>query len=257
MSHVIIATTTFYKSTDELRFKLACQLVKKANEAGYTVIALDGSPDKSIKSELEKRGALVYTQTATGMAGSRRELFSYVRQLFDSWYIDPKNENIAIVWTEPEKVDIIRHVPELLRGGAPIVIMGRTEESWMSYPTFQVASERLANTVYQKLFNFSDADPMVGPVAFTYEFIDLFTNCNPEKYGSKTGYIQHIVPLEAMASGGKVVCVPVDFMYPPEQREEEETIVSSEMMTKRIRQAQELIEVYFSLYNHYPSLQKR
>ena len=225
MQRVIIATTTFYKSTDELRFKLACELITKAVAVKYPIIIVDGSPDSSVRKEFNKRGALVFPQIAQGMAGSRRELFDCVRVVY---------------------------CKNFYRGKVDFVIIGRIEKSMKSHPEFQVKSETLANTVYRNFFSVPNAAPMVGPVAFSSSVILYFSTCNRTKYGLRTGYIQHIAPLEATAHEHKVVCIPVDFMYPKEQKEEEEKDIS--VVAKRLQQAQELIEAYLTIRYLRPGL---
>lgn len=242
MGNVGVLTTTFYRSTEELRFHLACQLVGNAIAVGDHVMVVDGSPDAAVSRSLRWLGAAVFSQTASGMGPSRRELF---RQA-----LDPQSHRSSLpqifLWTE-EKVDLVRSIPKIVapieRGEADIVIPERTPLSWASYPAFQVESEKAANAVYAEVTG-NAFDVTFGPVAFSLKMLPLFAVCNPkERYGASDTYIQHIAPLEAMAGGARVASVPVDFFYPAAQRAEEEA-ASEAMREKRQRQFEDCTSTY-------------
>ena len=210
--------------------------------AGYHVLVVDGSPDPAIGQAFTKIGANVHTQTAQVMGGSRRKLFRLAIE------VNGSGQAGIFLWIEPEKVDLIRSIPKIVslleRGGADIVIPSRTQESWESYPRFQVTSEQKANTVYLEVIG-KPFDPMFGPVAFDRRVAEYFALCNPAKqFGAVDGYIQHFAPLTAMKEGCKVVSVPVDFYYPLAQRIEEETGFREEMKKKRELQLDQLTTGY-------------
>lgn len=238
---ITVLTTTFYQSTTELRFHLACQLVGNAIGAGHDVVIVDGSPDDTVYEAFKKIGARVYKQTSRDMGGSRRELFKIA--------LDCNDEKSIFLWVEPEKVDVIRLIPKIIapleQNEAEIVIPSRTQKSWESYPTFQVASEQKANFVYLETIG-KPFDPMFGPVAYKRGVAAFFAECNPaQEFGATDGYIQHFAPLNAMAKGScNIISVPVDFYYPLAQRIHEESGILDEMIRKRQWQLDQLVAGY-------------
>lgn len=244
MKKISILTTTFYKNREEIRFHLAAQLIGNAIAQGYEVVVVDGSPDPSIAEAFVKIGAQVFKQTAQGMGGSRRELFKIATA--------NATKDSVFVWTEPEKVDLIRLIPEIIspivKGEADIVIPARTEKSWDSYPAFQVLSEKKANTEYLKETKES-LDLIFGPVAFGGMVADHFYGCDPTIFGATDGYIQHFAVMWAMATGYKVASVPVDFYYPSIQKEEEDGALKEEMLKKRQWQLDQLVAGYTATAN--------
>lgn len=239
--HINILTTTFYLEKG-LRFHLACQLIGDAVATGYHVLILDGSPDHTVREAFRKIGADVWHQVSQGMGNSRRELFNIASE------INVPEQQMIFVWTEPEKVDLIRSIPQLVApiecGKADIVIPSRTEKSWASYPEFQVQSEKKANAVYLELIG-KEFDPMFGPVAFASNAATYFANCNPaEQFEATDTYIQHFAPLTAMSKGHVVTSVAVDFFYPLAQRMEEESELHGAMLEKRQWQLNQLTTGY-------------
>jgi len=235
--NVTVLTTTFYKSLNETRFHLACQMIGNAVGTGCDVLVVDGSPDPAIGQALAKIGATVHGQTAKGMGGSRRELFKIGSE-----------RGGLFLWLEPEKVGVIHLVPKIVEplecGQADIVIPFRTQKSWESYPSFQVESEQKANAVYLEVIG-KALDPMFGPVAFNSKVAEYFALCNPaEQFEATDGYVQHFAPLTAMKQGHTVASVPVDFYYPLMQRIEEESGLKEEMVKKRQWQLDQLVDGY-------------
>ena len=235
---VVVLTITFYRSIEETRFHLACQLIGNAVAMNYGVILVDGSPDQSIRDAFQKIGADVHQQETQGMGPSRRELFTVARA----------SEAEIFVWVEPEKTDLVRLIPKIIApidgNNVMIVIPTRTGRSWESYPQFQVASEQEANAVYVETTG-KHFDPMFGPVAFHRSVIDYFANCNPvEQFKATDGYIQHFAPLQAMTQGHGITSVPVEFFYPSVQKAEEESGFREEMIQKRKWQLDQLVDGY-------------
>jgi len=249
MSHIAIATTTYYQYKDKeknTRLNLACGLISNAVAAGYPIIVVDASPTFLPRDTFSLLGVKVIQQTDSGMDGSRRQVFRAAEDLHE---LSAHSDGIT-VWTEPEKGHIIKYILSIIapiqEGRAHIVIAGRTDASWDTYPRFQIESEKTANAVYQHVTGIN-ADVMFGLAAFSREVAHFFTQCNPRSYGVNTGYIQHVAPLLAVACGFKVECVKVDFKYPPQQREEEETEQSMNMVTNRLWQMRQLVESYIAL----------
>lgn len=250
MKSVVVVTTTFYKSMEELRFRLACDMVKAAVAAGHKVVIVDASPIFHIAETLRGLGATVFPQLHKGMGPGRREAFFHAHEVAMKESID------FIMWTEPEKVDIIRWVEKMIDGleNAEIVIPTRSEKAWQSWPSFQKQSEGAANSVYNEVFGTTGFDPMFGPVIFDRSLCQefAFCYCDPEIFGrDATGaslvpdtYIQHYAPVLASLDRVRVCSVEVDMIYPPEQKVEEEGAANEAMLEKRKMQLGTLTTAY-------------
>ncbi|MDO8589692.1 MAG: hypothetical protein Q7R69_00230 [bacterium] len=246
MGGVVVVTTTLYNSIEELRFRLACDMVRVAVADGYkVVIGDDSSIIPEVAGTFRSLGANVYPRHHKGVGSGRREAF------FHAWEVSVRENCSAIVWTEPEKVDLIRWVGKIIRplenGEADIVIPARTERSWQTWPAFQRESETRANGVYNEVLGTRGFDPMFGPVAFTLDFVPEFAFCNPKALGVPDTYVQHYAPIIARHHGARVVSVEVDMTYPPEQRAEEEGAAKETMLEKRKWQLGSLSEAYRTL----------
>lgn len=246
---IVLATSTFYKSVDELRFRLACQMIQAATDAGYPVIDVDGSNNPHVLNKLLLAGARVFPQYVPGMGPGRRQMFFHaVEYCHEQGYDDA-----IIVWLEPEKVDIIRSigcfVSPILEEGADVVILKRSRASLeATYPAFQVVSETQANEVYNEAIGREGYDPMSGPVAFRLSMAEYFVCNNPKEFGLEDTYVCHYAVLLAMADGHNVVSSPeIDFHYPPEQREEEEKALTDVIREKRRWQLDTLSHAYRTL----------
>lgn len=241
MENITILTATLYKKITETRFQLACQLIENAVAVGYDVVIVDGSIDSAIGRALAKAGAKVHRQASEqGMGNQKRELFKLVAK--------DDNKAAIFLWTEPEKADLIRWIPQIVapiqRGEADLVIPERTPVSYASYPAFQVESERQINAVFTDVTG-KYFDVAFGPVAFGRGVLSYFAECYPAKrFGVADNYIQDTARLEAMADGYRAVAIPVDFFYPPAQKAEEETTLFEVMREKRRRQLEELTHTY-------------
>lgn len=110
--NMALVTTTFYKNTDETRYKLACGMVKKAVDAGYKVLIVDGSPNPTVTETLKGLGATVFPELHKGMGASRRQVFFHAVEELRK--VDTKDEKI-IVWLEPEKIDLVSSVQDIVR----------------------------------------------------------------------------------------------------------------------------------------------
>lgn len=243
---VIFCATTLYRSEQETRYRLACELITEARNHRYAFVILDSSPLPEIAREFERRGAVVQRAGRTlPFPTQRRLLFHLVKRYGASLNAG----RIFILWTEPEKTDIVNHIETLIaplvNDEADVVIMGRTAKSEATHSRFQMISEETAKYVFQEVTGIN-AQPMTGPVMFTSELISYYENCNPKKYDPSLGhgYIQQVASIEAHAYGKRVIGVDVDFMYPPAQRQEEETALSKEIFAKRLEQQGDLIKSF-------------
>ena len=214
----------------------------RAREAGHTVVIVDDSPDPAVAICLRKVDALVYSELVHGMGSSRRQAF------FWAYEKSICGEQEIVLWTEAEKRQIIGNIPEIIapiqEGRAEIVVAGRSEKSWETWPEFQRETEQEANAVYARVTGLAGFDPMHGPVAFHRSVAPYFVTFDPYRHGVSDGYIQHYAPLVALADGKAVRSVLVDTCYPPEQRAAEEGPQAAAMEEKRIKQKDTLSADY-------------
>lgn len=253
MTQVILTTTTFYRDpfgNDEIRFDLAKELVELAKQANHEIVIVDGSPNDEVAKILQGLGAIVTKQEKGGMGASRRQAWEKAREYL-------KSNSSGTLWTEPEKPDIVRFIPEMAshiqEENAAVLIPSRSTKSWETYPAFQRESEPIANFTYNKLFpNKNPLDPMFGPVLFRPNQIDFMIGFRPEAWGLPDTYVQHYLPPFIRARKQKVASLIVDFQYPPAQKAEEEGPKAGEMFAKRLAQLGELIKSYWIIKGHCP-----
>lgn len=203
---------------------------------GHPVLVVDGSPDQLVRAALSHSLCVrVIPQVESGMGGSRRQGFAAWKGIWGPSH--------AVLWTEPEKADMVRHIPALFApieaGEADIVLPARTDVGFASYPAAQATSEKAANAVFAEVTG-KELDVMVGPVMVRGEMMPIFATCNPIQYGASDTYIQQIALMEAMHQGARVASIPIDFFYPAAQRHEEETTLAEAMLVKRQRQFDDL-----------------
>ncbi|MEK7629876.1 MAG: hypothetical protein AAB432_00635 [Patescibacteria group bacterium] len=246
MGRVLVVTTTMYQNIEEVRFKLACEFVRQAIEKGYQVLIIDNSPENIISDVLQAIGATVVDGKGRSFQEQRRLAFELAA--------DEKKKQLisAIIWSEPEKVQIIKYIPEIIApiitGQADVVIPSRSEKAWRSYPSFQQKTEKLINFTYCELTGIL-ADPSFGPEAYSPDASQVFVDCFSKNYGQKlpSPYLQAIAPIEAFARGLRVSAVYIDFEYPPEQKTEEEGPRFLEMVEKRLQQQEDQIRTFFAV----------
>lgn len=256
MKNVILVTTTFYKKENEVRYRLAIDMMMKAKAAGYPVVVVDGSPVIFTRDRFQSVGAFVYSQSLVGMGASRRQAFFMANE-------KAKELGISIVlWLEPEKVGIVDLVDQIIEpianANADIVLPFRSEKSWATYPAAQRQSEEKINAFYNEkvaddmLMGSGDSqfDPAFGPIAFHRTLARYFIECDGRNMTPPIAdnYITQYAPLLAvLEENARVATVEVDFEYPPEQKVEEETQLAEEMVIKRRRQLDEITRGYMAV----------
>ncbi len=238
IGNIIIATTTFYKEESELRFQLTLEMIRKAKQCGYKVIIVDASQNLPISEKMKEAGAYVFFQNTTTMGASRREAFFHAAEELKS------KEGLAvkiIVWIEPEKIDMIRHIEQvvapILRKDADVVIPQRTAASWKSYPQFQQDSEQMGNAVFAQ-HSGRELDVFFGPVACNLKAAKKVITFDPMEYnGVADTYVPQYLAALAIQEGDLCVdSVFVDFQYPPAQKEQEEKVLTAEFQARRKQQ---------------------
>lgn len=267
-SSVFITTSTRYPNwgeknsrdnskSSQLRGNLTLEMVEESRKKGFSVTIVDGgSGDKFIKNAKES-GADVYDQQYPGMSPGRREAFS----------ISASNSKCKyICWLEPEKVSIVKDcLPQAIylisTGDADIIVPKRDEKSFSTYPDYQVAYEKKANSMWNRLLrkhgllgeNDEDLDVWFGPKFFRndktlvgfflsrYEFgqnIPKFLeNVKPEDWANAT----FLAIPAALRAGYKIKSVEVPYIHPPEQTNLERDSV--EFKRKRQYQLKSIIAV--------------
>jgi hypothetical protein len=251
-NEIVVATTTFYKSVEETRFKCAEKTIRNSKTHGSRIVIIDGSPVESVAEQLRNLGGEVYTQSAIAktMGDARRELYRVIGGTLRGY-------EKYILWTEPEKYDLMHCIPgiitqlDMMSSREPgtqvdIVVPRRSAKSMESYPAFQRASETVGNRVYKETTSL-DVDIFFGPVAFHRNMLNYFIDCKPQQWGAEDTYIQHYVPVLASKDGAIISSVEIDFEYPPEQKEEEENADLKKMVTKRNWQLASLVDGYYKL----------
>ena len=172
---------------DSVRGALAIEFAQQTLE-NQSLTIVDGGSSDSFRTVLDSQGIAWHPETEKGMGGSRRQSLRHM--LKDMW---TSPELFIGIWSEPEKVDVIRFFPQIIQpiidGKADIVIPRRTPASLATYPRFQIESEVQANMDLDTLLveygilpnlggkNFYRYDFMFGPWAFrcTKEIIQLLT----------------------------------------------------------------------------------
>lgn len=222
-NNIVLVTSTSYNplsQSDNLRSKLALNLVAQAKEFNYPLIIIDKASSRELLEEFKRNNARVYQQSEKTMGAGRRQGFQLA---YDSG-------KEVIVWLEPEKYDFVKYIREcgqpILTGNTDAVIPRR--KSLDSYPAFQRDSEIQGNEFFEKLTGVS-WDIFFGPRVFRRSLCHYFTDYNG-KYGDLWDSIN--IPLvEMIFYRERINEVVVDFKYPQEQSEIESQ--SKEFIEKR------------------------
>ncbi len=248
LQKVVFAIVTFYQK-EMLRFRLACKTVASAVAAGHQVVIVDGSNDPSIQAEFEKLGALVFREKVVkglhaGLGTAKRQSFFHAVEV-------AKQGGYAGVLADEAEKDLAEFVPEILGSffktqPSHVVVPSRSTKSWDSYPKFQADSEQAGNRVFNLVTkNLENTDVFFGPVFFTIDAAHDFLAQDAQKLGFVDTYAQHLGVMLALADHNTGVhSVKIDFIYPPEQRVEEEGAMNLAMLEKRAKQLSTLTESY-------------
>jgi len=229
---IALVTTTFSKKADDLRAKLALRTVYAANQCGYQIHIVDGSPDPEVANRLCAAGAFVEAQKVKGMGASRRQCFE----------AGLNSGADVIVWLEPEKYPFVCQIKpcaEMIETGHyDIVFPGR--KTLVGYPQYQELSELRAMRRIGFLTGQPYIDWMFGPRVLSRKGAELL-----KSYDGKLGdeWQILIVPVlqQLWIDEKKVGAKMVDYIHPPEQTAAEEG--DATMDAKRDHQRKVLEEV--------------
>ena len=135
-------------------------------------------------------------------------------------------------------------VSPLLNGAADVVVPSRTDRSWKSYPSFQQESESAGNKRVGEFSGRIDLDVFFGPVAASIKAANLIIESDPKILGFEDTYVPQYLSSWAQSKMLKVISVPVDFIYPPDQKVEEEKRLLQEMKLKRQNQLEKVVQAH-------------
>lgn len=236
MGRIILATTTRYNDPQEMRARLAVELLNNAQKAGIRAVVVDGSPppnQEAIREMLAVTGAQVLGEPEQSTMGvSRRCALRHA-----STGAGPRD---AIVWIEPEKAPLVPFLEQICEpihaGRVSLVVPGRTDKGLSSYPPVQAAAERLGNAVFARLTGRA-YDPWFGPRACSLAGLSLFTEYSGA-YGDHWDSI-FIPLLRAARAGLRMDECRVEYRHPPEQTAAEDDIQIG--VLKRFDQLQNLV----------------
>lgn len=278
-SAIAIATTTLYakwykgkrqstKHTDKVRGDLALKFIKDASDKGLHVVVVDGKSAKTFHKEISSiPNIVVLKRIGEKRSPTRRQAIKAASKI---------SGVKVIVLTEPEKTSLLLYLHlvmlPLLRDEADVVIPKREHKHFFrSYPRYMYNSEIEGNSFYNealKSYGFleqekENLDLFFGPRVFQNKksIISLFMKkyyINPsglsvpseyfdtEQY-SNTLFFPIVLALKKKL---RVQSVTIPFMYPKEQKENEEKGARELFIDKRKAQRLSILVelLYFISY---------
>lgn len=236
-SKVVLVTTTFSKTMDDIRAQLALKTCWAAHDHGYKILVIDGSPCEEFKAALWKADAIVFNQKIPGMGQSRREALEAG--------LDTGAD--VIVWLEPEKYPLVPLLEPCIQpflhpihnGEAHIVIPRRRNLD--GYPQYQHLSELRANWEIANITGRGDLDYFYGPRIMNRwaaeKMMAYDGTVDGQKVYEDNWEILFIPVLWFIAWGMPIKSVIVDYVHPSEQLTEDD----EEMRGKRDKQRIDLV----------------
>lgn len=227
---ICVATTTFYKSTDDLRLQLASRTLTALHEKGISAVVVDGSPNDEVKRILGDTGAIVIPESGKTMGAGRRQALKAASEA---------KAGGVVLWMEPEKYPLVPFIHQIC---APLfadeadIVVPRRADNLLSYPETQRLAEQLGNAIFKAVTGLT-LDVWIGPRAINAKGLPHFLQYTG-KYGDKWQSI--FMPLlTAQKDGLRLREIIVDYVHPPEQTEAENKDVSLSIV-KRLEQLHEL-----------------
>ncbi len=238
---VVLLTTTFSPSVEDMRAQLALKTCKKAHERGFPIIVVDGSPCQEFKRALRDTGAIVVDQQEFGMEGSRRQVFRLGLERFPGVKV--------YGWLEPEKhpmVDLLdpcfRPIIEPENGPVDVVVPRR--KTLTNYPLYQQWSELTANWQLGDITGRYKLDLYSGPRFMSRRATQRMADFNSG--GDGKWKIIFLPLVWMMFSGWCIVSVTVDYIHPAEQLVED----NESMRAKRDEQRTALVQAMSAEWKH-------
>lgn len=233
MGQSVIATMTFYRSMQEMRAGLALRMAEEAQKHRYPLIVVDGGSAPEFITALQDLGASVHSQEEKGLGPAHRQLFTLAAEA--------AGENGIVDWVEAEKGPLIfqlwRMNNLIARKEADLVMPGRTEEAWASYPPAQMHQEKFCNLAMRSMFPAINVDWFWGPFAANQTAIRHFIAYQGEGYNGRS-----VPKIHAIAAGCRVLGVEVNYIHPPEQTQEETGNLFYDL--RRVKQVEQVAAMY-------------
>jgi hypothetical protein len=248
-SAAVVVTTTYYPDpadpVQQVRAELASDAISNLRIKGFPVVVVDGGthPDLIDVRDLMEAGATVEVGHSRDMVVTRQQA---VRTAL---LTEPSAE--FVVWMEPEKdlaFLLSEWIDRMIRERASVLVPMR--RSVASYPLFMQQHERRANEAISGLFGCDMGDHLFGPRIFSTQAARRHWLRPYEELGSDIrlwGSIMGPV-LSALASGERVVGLPVEFTYPESQRDAETDNPS--MNAKRVLQHETIVQLFTDIRRH-------
>lgn len=255
---IVVVTVTYYADTSDVRYSLALELCKLAAAKQLMTVIVDDSPDhQTIRSSFERAGEGYVTvakqdsvcKMYQGKGGALRQAIQLAAVLVGN--SEDKASNSVICFAEPEKVDIMNHMQQIvepiLAENADIVVPMRCDELFKkTYPIEQYHSESFANLHFNSLaqqfeeFQTPDAkqiDWLFGPFAFRATLADAWL-----KYEGTSWDAQMVPAVRAVRQQkNRIASVTINFLHPHQMKEQEEG--DTRWTKKRLHQLNILFDI--------------
>ncbi|KAL7486753.1 hypothetical protein ACHAW6_012346 [Cyclotella cf. meneghiniana] len=233
-SRICVVSVTCYTDASDVRFTLAQQLCRLAHQKQINLIVVDDSPPH-IREQLRQEQGAGCVQIVSQDKGLYHGKGGVLRQAIErakTWFQDdPKR--CAICFTEPEKVDLLNHIPNIVQPilmedpSADVVVPFRNRALFQeTYPIEQYHSESFANLHFNSLakhhagFQHSDGglDWLFGPFAFNARLASHWLDYTGNSWDAQMiPYVRGV-----LRHGWRIKAVEVKFRHPPEMKEQEE-----------------------------------
>jgi hypothetical protein len=261
-SRSCVVTVTYYPDIHDVRFQLALELCRLATRHKISLVIVDDSPDTSVREQMQRGSGghvRVFQQERdhyAGKGGALRQAIKMakVRLGEDNHSLREAGEcfvNTAICFTEPEKVDLMNHIHEIvmpiLAGTSDVTVPSRNDALFReTYPIEQYHSESFGNMHFDLLakkiegFRRESAqklDWLFGPFALNSRLVDSWLS-----YGGNSWDAQMVPYVRGVrACNWSIASVPVDFRHRKEMKEQEEG--DPVWTTKRLKQLNILFDL--------------
>lgn len=238
---ISLATATFYPSwpvdeVDKVRGDLAIETIDEIKKRGFSLFISDGGNSDRFLSKISGSRSHIYTQKNRGLSAGRRLALTQASL---------KKDTLAIGLFELEKISFIKDclipsVQPILENKADLVVPKRDEKSFLTYPNYQVESEKLLNSLLSSMMintlkkkgepippDINDIDFLFGPKVISNKapILDLFMDkyisknlSDEKKFQCEVWANALFFPLiVALYKGLRVKSIPVSYLHPKSQ----------------------------------------
>ena len=237
-----IITTTYYPDLNDIRFLCARDLCHLAAQHKFHVFIVDDSPNEMVRRQLQG-ASLQYVHVTqqdraqySGKGGALRQAIRMAIEWFGENIIDV--DKAAIVFTEPEKINLIEHVNNivlpLLVGSADVVVPARNGKLFReTYPLEQYHSESFGNLYFnllakqfrgfQQMTDLGDTsttnlDWLFGPFAFKASLAKSWLQYEGTSWDAQMiPYVRGV-----RKDGWRIMGVSIDYRHPVNMKQQEE-----------------------------------